>query len=70
LSKKTLIIIPAYNEEGSIGAVVDSIRKHTVEADILVVNDGSQDRTARQARESGACTPGAGERGHGYEPAL
>jgi glycosyltransferase involved in cell wall biosynthesis len=56
LSKKTLIIIPAYNEEGSIGAVVDSIRKHTVEADILVVNDG--------------CTPGAGERGHGYEPAL
>jgi glycosyltransferase involved in cell wall biosynthesis len=54
LSKKTLIIIPAYNEEGSIGAVVDSIRKHTVEADILVVNDGSQDRTARQARESGA----------------
>jgi glycosyltransferase involved in cell wall biosynthesis len=54
LSKKTLIIIPAYNEEGSIGAVVESIRRHTVEADILVVNDGSQDRTARQARESGA----------------
>jgi len=54
LSKKTLIIIPAYNEEGSIGAVVESIRKHTVDADILVVNDGSRDRTARMARESGA----------------
>jgi glycosyltransferase involved in cell wall biosynthesis len=54
LPKKTLIIIPAYNEEGSIGAVVESIRKHTVDADILVVNDGSRDRTARVARESGA----------------
>ena len=54
LSKKTLIIIPAYNEEGSIGAVVESIRKHAVDADILVVNDGSRDRTARMARESGA----------------
>jgi glycosyltransferase involved in cell wall biosynthesis len=54
LSKKTLIIIPAYNEERSIGAVVEGIRKHTVEADVLVVNDGSRDRTARQARESGA----------------
>ena len=54
MSKKTLIIIPAYNEEGSIGAVVESIRKHAVDADILVVNDGSRDRTARMARESGA----------------
>jgi glycosyltransferase involved in cell wall biosynthesis len=54
LSKKTLVIIPAYNEEGSISAVVENIRKHIAEADILVVNDGSQDRTARRARESGA----------------
>jgi glycosyltransferase involved in cell wall biosynthesis len=54
LSKKTLVIIPAYNEEGSIAAVVENIRKHTPDADILVVNDGSQDRTARRANESGA----------------
>lgn len=54
MSKKTLVIIPAYNEEGSISAVVENIRKHIAEADILVVNDGSQDRTARRARESGA----------------
>ena len=53
-SKKTLIIIPAYNEQGSIGAVVENIRSHVIDADILVVNDGSQDRTARTARESGA----------------
>lgn len=54
LSKRTLIIIPAYNEEGSIAAVVENIRKHGADADVLVVNDGSQDRTARKARESGA----------------
>jgi glycosyltransferase involved in cell wall biosynthesis len=54
LSKKTLIIIPAYNEEGSIAAVVRNIRNHAGDADILVVNDGSQDRTARRAKESGA----------------
>jgi len=54
LSKKTLIIIPAYNEEGSVARVVENIRRDVPDADILVVNDGSRDRTAREARESGA----------------
>lgn len=53
-SKTTLIIIPAYNEEGSIARVVEHIHKHVPRADILVVDDGSHDRTARKARESGA----------------
>jgi glycosyltransferase involved in cell wall biosynthesis len=52
--RKTLIIIPAYNEEGSVARVVGNIRKQVADADILVVNDGSRDRTARVARESGA----------------
>lgn len=52
--RKTLIIIPAYNEEGSIARVVSNIRQQVADADILVVNDGSRDRTARVARESGA----------------
>jgi len=54
LSKKTLIIIPAYNEEGSIARVIANIRRDVPQADILVVNDGSRDRTARQARQNGA----------------
>jgi glycosyltransferase involved in cell wall biosynthesis len=54
LSKKTLIIVPAFNEEGAIARVVRNIRDQVPGADILVVNDGSRDRTARKARESGA----------------
>ena len=54
LSKKTLIIVPAYNEDGTIARVVEHIHKHVPLADILVVDDGSNDRTVRRARESGA----------------
>lgn len=51
---KTLIIIPAYNEEGSIAAVIADIRGHVPEADIVVINDGSTDRTEEIAKASGA----------------
>lgn len=51
---KTLIIIPAYNEEGSIAAVIRDIHRHAPEADIVVVNDGSTDRTEQLAEEAGA----------------
>lgn len=52
--RKTLIIIPAYNEEASIGFVIRDIRTHAPEADVLVINDGSSDRTEWRAREAGA----------------
>lgn len=42
---KTLIIIPAFNEEESLAHVVNQIRAHAPWADIAVVNDGSEDRT-------------------------
>ncbi|MFD3259250.1 glycosyltransferase family 2 protein [Paenibacillus lentus] len=51
---KTLIIIPAYNEEGSISSVIADIRRHVPEADIIVINDGSTDRTEEVAKASGA----------------
>ena len=50
---KTLIIIPAYNEEESLAGVIRDIRDHVPGADILVVNDGSRDGTARVARAFG-----------------
>ena len=53
VSPKILIVIPAYNEEGNIGGVLDRILAETDYRDILVVNDGSGDGTSRAARERG-----------------
>ena len=46
------IIIPAYNEAGRISSTLAGIRKFT-DADIIVVNDGSDDDTASEARKAG-----------------
>lgn len=54
MDSDTLVIIPAYNEEASIAHVIRSIRQHAPDADIVVVNDGSRDRTAEVAEQAGA----------------
>jgi glycosyltransferase involved in cell wall biosynthesis len=46
---KVLIIVPAYNEEASLPGVIQDLREHFPSADVLVVNDGSRDATARIA---------------------
>ncbi len=51
---KCLVIIPAYNEEASVGAVVDDVRAAQPTLDVLVVDDGSTDATAAKARAAGA----------------
>lgn len=51
--KKTLIIVPAYQEEVNILRVLEDIQAHIPQADILVVNDGSTDQTALLARRAG-----------------
>lgn len=51
---KILTIIPAYNEEASIGTVIRRIQAAMPEADIVVVNDGSRDGTAKVAAGAGA----------------
>lgn len=43
--EKTLIIIPAYNEENNIAKVVNQIRDCIPDVDVLIVNDGSEDKT-------------------------
>ena len=50
---KTLVIIPAFNEEETLRSVILGIRSFLSQADILVVNDGSTDSTANIAREEG-----------------
>jgi len=52
--KKTFVIIPAYNEERSIGRVVLEVLKNLNITACVVVNDGSTDSTAEEALKSGA----------------
>lgn len=51
---RVLVIIPAYNEEISIGGVVTEIANTLPDFDVLVINDGSLDRTSEIAKSSGA----------------
>jgi len=51
---RIIAIVPAFNEEGAIGGVVDAIRATSPAFDVVVVNDGSHDGTAAIARSRGA----------------
>ncbi|GAB6145802.1 glycosyltransferase family 2 protein [Desulfocicer niacini] len=53
-SKKVSIIIPAFNEAGSIGDVIKSIKTIYPDFEIIVVNDASADNTAEVAEQAGA----------------
>ena len=55
MAKKPIIdvIIPAFNEEGSIGLVVDEVPKEWVR-NIIVANNNSTDQTEKVAKEHGA----------------
>ncbi|WP_082623898.1 glycosyltransferase family 2 protein [Nocardioides sp. Soil805] len=51
---RVLIIVPAWNEQDSIAATVTEIRTCLPTADLLVVDDGSTDRTYERATGAGA----------------
>jgi glycosyltransferase involved in cell wall biosynthesis len=50
----TLVFIPAWNEESNLPAVIDDLHESLPEVDVLVVDDGSTDRTAEVAGAHGA----------------
>ncbi|MEO7018202.1 MAG: glycosyltransferase family 2 protein [Leifsonia sp.] len=52
--RETLIVMPAYNEAGSVGEVVTEVLSHLPGVACLVVDDGSTDDTAATARRAGA----------------
>lgn len=52
--EQTLIVIPAFNEEETIGLTLDEIATSLPGAHCLVVNDGSIDKTAEVAKQHGA----------------
>lgn len=51
---KLMILVPAYNEEGAIGGVVESVKQVLPGTQVLVVDDCSKDGTVRMARMAGA----------------
>ena len=58
------VVIPALNEEASVALVLADIPSDTVR-EIVVVDNGSSDRTARVAREAGATVVAEPRRGYG-----
>jgi glycosyltransferase involved in cell wall biosynthesis len=51
---KTLVFIPAWNEEDNLPAVLEELRGELPDVDVLVVDDGSTDGTADVARQARA----------------
>ena len=59
------VVIPALNEAGNIRALVAEVRA-TIHAEIIVVDNGSTDATASEARAAGATVITETRRGYGY----
>lgn len=51
---KLLVVIPAWNEQASIAKTIEAVRASKVVCDVVVVDDGSTDDTAKIAAQSGA----------------
>lgn len=62
---KIVILIPALNEEASIARVLQDIPAH-LNAQVIVADNGSSDRTAEVARENGAHVVHEPRRGYGW----
>jgi len=50
---KIFVVLPAYNEEKQIGNVIRSLKKNSYK-NIVVVDDGSSDKTSSISRKEGA----------------
>ena len=64
MDSRISIIIPAYNEESSIGLVLDALPQEKIH-EIIVVDNGSTDATARVAQEHGARVVKESRKGYG-----
>jgi glycosyltransferase involved in cell wall biosynthesis len=54
VDQRTLVVVPALNEAGSIAQVVKEVRNELPTVDVLVIDDGSTDETAAVAAAAGA----------------
>ncbi len=62
---RAAVVIPAFNEEASIAPVVNAIPKSFI-TEIIVVNNGSNDRTAEVAASAGATVLTEPRKGYGF----
>ncbi len=84
-TERIMVMIPAFNEEGSVGTVIHGVRQVLPQADIVVIDDCSTDQTTAVAQAAGAlvvripCNLGIGgavqtglkfAREHGYDIVL
>jgi glycosyltransferase involved in cell wall biosynthesis len=57
MKQRVIVFLPAFNEEESIGKVIEEIPRHfhyLVEVKVLVIDDGSKDNTVKVAKKAGA----------------
>jgi glycosyltransferase involved in cell wall biosynthesis len=59
-----IVIIPAYNEEKSIGKVINEIPDYVSE--VIVVNNNSTDNTIKEAQKAGATVLSENRKGYGF----
>jgi glycosyltransferase involved in cell wall biosynthesis len=52
--ERRIVVVPAYNEAATVGAVVGSLHRDAPDWDVLVIDDGSTDETAAVAAAAGA----------------
>ncbi len=64
-SPKVTVIIPAFNEEQSIGKVIQAIPKDIV-SNVIVVSNTSTDNTVQVARDAGAIVLEESRKGYGW----
>lgn len=68
------VVIPAFNEEGGVRGVLEQIRRvlaeNSIEGEIILVDDGSTDRTAEEAQECEGVTVLRHRENRGYGAAL
>ncbi|NND75546.1 MAG: polyprenol monophosphomannose synthase [Ilumatobacter sp.] len=54
---RTLIVVPTHNEAANVGTILDRLRQHVPDADVLVVDDASTDATREIVRARCADQP-------------
>ena len=64
--KSVSVVIPAYNEEKTIGQVIDIVNNSNVDCEVIVINNCCTDDTTKIATEKGAKVVYCEQKGKGY----